>query len=170
MMLTMMMSTRKMMNEPQTAAGVEISVAQESELSTASELRALMAKEMGEDWDQAHAGWRELFVEYFTLKRKSGKSEVFLARKCGTVVGMLTVSLVDDYHSHCRGKQSGRVNAVYVAPEFRRQGIARAMLSHALDWLKDHGCVAARLTSSEEGQGLYMAMGFKPRREFEFPL
>jgi GNAT superfamily N-acetyltransferase len=149
---------------------IEIFPAQASEISIASELRASMAKEMGEDWDKAHAGWRDLFVEYFTLRQASGKSQIFFARKDGNVIGMLTVSLVDDYHSHCRGKQTGRVNAVYVAPQLRRQGIARALMNHALDWLKARGCVAARLNSSEEGVGLYTSMGFKPRREFEFPL
>lgn len=83
---------------------------------------------------------------------------------------MLTASLVDDYHKHCRGKQAGRINAVYVAPAYRRQGVGRALVEQALTWFRERGCESARLNSSEDGEALYRAIGFKPRREMELPL
>lgn len=86
------------------------------------------------------------------------------------IVGMVFVSLLDDYHGYVRDAKSGRVNSVYVVPSYRRKGIARALMLAAMDWLKEKNCVVIRLHSSEEGVPLYESMGFKPRREMEFIL
>jgi len=70
------------------------------------------------------------------------KSNILCTRKDGNVIGMLTVSLVDDYHSHCRGKQSGRVNAVYVTPQLRSPGHRPRFDEPRSRLLKARGCVA----------------------------
>lgn len=150
--------------------GIQIIPAPLAELVHTAALRAAMATEMGHDWDEDHPGWRERFMEYFGDKQKSGQAQLFHAHADGKVIGIAIVSLVDDYHSHARGKQSGRINCVYVVPEYRRRGIARAVMHETLEWLRSKGCVVARLNSSEEGAKLYESIGFVPRREMEFIL
>lgn len=39
----------------------------------------------------------------------------------------------------------GWIDAIAVAPEFQRHGIGRDLLNWAEDWLREHGCVRARL-------------------------
>ncbi len=57
------------------------------------------------------------------------------------------------------------VNNLAVAPNWRRLGIARAMLRHALAESRQLGCVAGYLEvrpSNQAAQALYAAEGFKP--------
>jgi GNAT superfamily N-acetyltransferase len=137
------------------------------DLHIAAEMRGIMAAEMGNDWDTDHPGWRQRFAEYFSNKQKRGDSQTFFARVGDEVIGMATVSLVDEYHAYVRGRLSGRVNSVYVARQHRRKGIGRALMHAALEWLRGKGCAVARLNASEEGVALYESMGFQKRREYE---
>jgi GNAT superfamily N-acetyltransferase len=151
------------MNSPE----IEVSPAQSDELHLVAELRAVMAQEMGENWDNNYSGWRERFVEYFSDKQAIGQSQFFVARAGESVVGIAAVSLVEDYHGYVRGRYAGRVNAVYVAPEIRRRGVARRLMQAGMHWLKQKNCVVVRLNSSAEGQFLYQSLGFKARNEME---
>jgi GNAT superfamily N-acetyltransferase len=54
---------------------------------------------------------------------------------------------------------------MYVYPEFRRQGIARELMSTALEWCRKHGFRSEYLHASENGRRLYEELGFKPTNE-----
>ncbi len=54
---------------------------------------------------------------------------------------------------------------VYTEPEFRRQGIARQVMTTILDWVKAQGFRAVNLHSSVQGRALYEALGFEPTNE-----
>ncbi len=146
---------------------IRIVPATSEDLTMAAELRMVMAMEMGNDWDKDHPGWQQRFAEYLGQKQEGGMAQVFYAHLQDEIVGMLTVSLVDDYHAYVRDKKAGRINAVYVKPGSRRRGIARAMMHSAMDWLRVKNCVEVRLHSSEDGQPFYESLGFRPRREME---
>ena len=148
---------------------IEIIAAASGELGTAAELRRVMAVEMGDDWD-GYPGWPARFVEYLRRRQEAGDLQVFFARSGEEIIGMATVSLIDDYHAYTRGKLAGRVNAVYVLPAYRRRGVALASTSAAMNWLREKGCIAVRLHSSENAVSFYESLGFKSRREMERPL
>lgn len=60
--------------------------------------------------------------------------------------------------------QCGYIWGLYVAPEFRRQGMARQLLTTALDRLYRQGCTACWLTTASdnwEAQPLYLSLGFE---------
>jgi ribosomal protein S18 acetylase RimI-like enzyme len=148
--------------------GITIDAAHPGEMGEAADLRAVMATEMGNHWDDDHPGWRERFVHYFGEKQQAGQAQLFYAKSNQEIVGMVFVSLVDDYHAYVRDNKSGRVNSVYVIPAYRRRGIGQALMHAAMDWLRTKGCVVVRLHSSEDGVALYQSLGFKPRRELEY--
>jgi ribosomal protein S18 acetylase RimI-like enzyme len=53
--------------------------------------------------------------------------------------------------------------AMWVAPEFRRRGVGRAILESALDWMKKRGAKEAQLSVTEgnkEAFSLYRSFGF----------
>ena len=53
--------------------------------------------------------------------------------------------------------------AMWVAPEFRRRGVGRAVLESALDWMKQKGAKEAHLSVTEgniEAFTLYRSLGF----------
>jgi predicted GNAT family acetyltransferase len=53
------------------------------------------------------------------------------------------------------------VQGMYVRPEFRRQGIARAMLSRLLRDDRAHGSRASFLLASHTGAKLYPVVGYE---------
>lgn len=129
-----------------------------------------MAEEMGGDWDIAHPGWRTRFAQYFGGKQCSGRAAVFVALAHGEIVGTAIVSIVDDYRAFALHLASAHVNAVYVAPPFRRQGIARRMVEHAIAWARERKCVRVRLRTSAGGAALYASLGFRTGTEMELML
>jgi GNAT superfamily N-acetyltransferase len=141
-----------------------------AELEIAGELRATMAREMDGNWDVEHPGWREGFVRFFREKQERGDAQLFYAEREGKVVGMAAFSVLDEYRALAFGTPRGWVNSVYVVPEFRRRGIARALMLEGLQWMRRRGCVVARLRTSDEGRPLYEMLGFVEGKEMELEL
>jgi len=59
---------------------------------------------------------------------------------------------------------------MYVEPEFRRRGIARALMQTMVDWCRKEGLVTVDLHASHEGRPLYESMGFRPTNEMRLTL
>lgn len=59
---------------------------------------------------------------------------------------------------------------VYTEPAFRRQGIARQLMSLIIRWLKEQGLHTAYLHASDDGRPLYQSMGFVPTNEMRLEL
>lgn len=60
----------------------------------------------------------------------------------------------------------GEVDSHFVAPEYRRRGIASALLRNALDWLRAGGAVSPRVVvfqANDEAVAFYRRFGFHPR-------
>ncbi len=55
---------------------------------------------------------------------------------------------------------------VYVAPEYRRQGLARRLMTAILDWCEEERIERVALHSSSMGRHLYESLGFVPTNEF----
>jgi GNAT superfamily N-acetyltransferase len=150
---------------------VRIYPASDDELEYAATMRAAMAREMGHDWDGAHPGWRVRFAGFWRDKQAFGASQVFFAESGGgALVGMVIASVSDEYRAVAFGQPRGYINGVYVQPDRRREGIGRELMHAALGWLREKGCVAARLRASEDGRALYTTLGFKPGVEMELSL
>ena len=54
---------------------------------------------------------------------------------------------------------------VYTEPEFRKQGIARQIMSTILTWTREHGLRSVNLHASAEGRPLYEKLGFEATNE-----
>jgi len=59
----------------------------------------------------------------------------------------------------------GFIYNVYVEPEHRRRGIARATLELLHQWAHERGLGALALHASEDGRPLYEALGYLPTNE-----
>ena len=151
-------------------ASVRVRAAELHELETAAALRATMAREMDRDWDSEHPGWREGFVRFFREKQARGDAQLFYAERDGAIVGMAAFSVLDEYRAAAFGKPRGWVNSVYVLPPLRRHGIARELMRAGLVWMRERGCVMARLRTSDEGRPLYESLGFVEGTEMELEL
>jgi ribosomal protein S18 acetylase RimI-like enzyme len=59
-----------------------------------------------------------------------------------------------------------RIGDLFVAPEFRRLGIAKTLMERALEWLRDSGAVSQRVTvlhANDEALAFYRRFGFEVR-------
>ena len=54
---------------------------------------------------------------------------------------------------------------MYVVPEYRRRGIARALMTSCIECATEAGAPAVMLHASEFGQPLYEGLGFQPTTE-----
>jgi GNAT superfamily N-acetyltransferase len=55
-----------------------------------------------------------------------------------------------------------RINNVYTAPDWRRRGLARALIEQVLADCRARGIVYATLAATRDGAALYAALGFAP--------
>jgi GNAT superfamily N-acetyltransferase len=63
------------------------------------------------------------------------------------------------------GSRRGNILNVYTHPDYRQQGMARALMETALGWCRANriGCVI--LHASADGRPLYEALGFQATNE-----
>ena len=100
--------------------------------------------------------------EYF----REGDQTTVLALEEGRVAGCATMCYIDmmPTFSHPSGRRAHLMN-VFTHPDFRRQGIARAMVSLLVDEVRGRGITEISLDATEAGRPLYRALGFRESDE-----
>ena len=71
---------------------------------------------------------------------------VLIARKEGKVAGMCAISLAI---STAEGGWSGEIEDLVIAPEFRRQGLAKLLLDESEKWCRQRGALRMRLNCDD---------------------
>ena len=66
--------------------------------------------------------------------------------------------------SHPTGRRAHLMN-VYTAPDYRRQGLARQMVTALMDEAKARGVTEISLDATQAGRPLYEALGFRANDE-----
>ena len=141
------------------------------ELATTAELRRAMTMEVdGTDYDRAHPGWRERYMKFFGELLQSNRGQFFVADVAGQLIGSAAVYKLANHRSAIVLQQSAYVCTVYVKPEFRRRGIARALTQQAVAWAQRNGCEVVRLRTSPMGRPVYESIGFAQSDELELRL
>ncbi len=136
-------------------------------LGSLSDLREHWAEESGQNLDLLYDGWRNRYVMYLRDKRSRGEGEVFAACDGDAVVGSVLVQIADSYRAAVFGTVTAKVNALYVEPTFRNQGVAKRLMDLALQWAREKGCSGVRLHSSGEAESFYRKLGFVTGSELE---
>jgi aminoglycoside 6'-N-acetyltransferase I len=92
--------------------------------------------------------------EYLVLVARAGGDEP---------VGFAEAGLRHDFVNGCRTSPVGFLEGIYVTPEHRQQGIARAMVDEAMRWARERGVSEfasdARL-DNEASHAFHRAIGF----------
>lgn len=129
-------------------------------------LRCAMFEGMGQDDPEVLGRVAEASRKYFLENMPTGLFRVWVVEIDGELVGSvgLVVHSVPPGPSNTAGKVGYIMNLVTL-PAWRRRGIARALLQHALDVLRAEGVPVASLHASSDGRGLYEELGFAVREE-----
>ena len=102
-----------------------------------------------------------LTEEMFHQLLASPNSHLFFLLKDGQIAGMLTVGI---YHSPTGGK--AWIEDVVVDETFRRQGLSKQLVAHAIEFVKSQQIPSLMLTSNPKriaANKLYQAMGFSQK-------
>ena len=107
----------------------------------------------GEDWRTFHAAELGEILD-------SESTSTWLAEADGKDVGFVAARIVDP------GRRIGEVRIVGVDPIAQRQGIGRALVRHAEDWLDEQGMAVAFIGTGgdpghEPARDLYEALGYR---------
>jgi ribosomal protein S18 acetylase RimI-like enzyme len=126
-----------------------------------------MFEDMGHRDATRLAEMSEAFAPWLRQRIESGQYFAWVAvTEEGVIAGGAGLWLMDWLpHLIGRGERRGNIVNVYVAPEYRRQGIARALTETALDRARSQGIDCVILHASDAGRALYESMGFRATNE-----
>lgn len=95
---------------------------------------------------------------------KNPKEAVFVAEEQNEPLGYAACSLRHDYVEGTSTSPVGYLEAIYVAEEARRQGMAGGLLAACRRWAKEQGCVEFASdceVDNEESLRFHLHMGFE---------
>lgn len=132
-------------------------------LETALKLRREMLGIIyGKDESEFEGEFTRLSEEFF----KNGDQTTVLAYDGDKPVGCATICYITlmPTNDHPAGKRAHIMN-VYTNASYRRQGIARKMVTTLLDEAKARGVTYISLDATESRRPLYKTLGFKENEE-----
>lgn len=127
-------------------------------------LRINQLREEGatEDFDLKPA-----LVDYYDRHMADGTFVSYVAVDGDKIVGTSGMSFVEKppYFSCPTGK-IGLLSSMYTDKDYRRQGIAKKLLSLVVEAARDYGCGSVQITASDMGVLLYTDFGFVKNENF----
>lgn len=89
----------------------------------------------------------------------------FIARtETGVAVGLAEASLRRDYVNGCETSPVAFLEGIYVQPEARRSGVARALVAAVEDWARSQGCsefASDAAVDNVQSHRMHAALGFE---------
>lgn len=91
----------------------------------------------------------------------------WLAMDGDKIVGTSGMSFVEKPpYFGCPNGRIGLLSSMFTSKEYRRQGIAKELLSRVVNEAKEYGCGAVQITASDMGVLLYTDFGFVKNGNF----
>lgn len=117
------------------------------------ELRTLLWPESPDD----HPGEMEAI-------RTSGGLLCVIARNAdGRAIGFAEAAIRHDYVNGCDTSPVGFLEGIFVRPEVRRRGVARALVAAVMDWVRSKGCsefASDAELDNVDSHNMHNALGF----------
>lgn len=136
----------------------------EEDLDTFIKMRINQLKEEGakEDIDLKPA-----LRDYYDRHMADGTFVSWLAVDGDKIVGTSGMSFVEKPpYFGCLSGKMGLLSSMFTDKEYRRQGIAKELLSRVIDEAKEYGCGTIQITASDMGVLLYTDFGFVKNGNF----
>ncbi|MBC7773170.1 MAG: GNAT family N-acetyltransferase [Pyrinomonadaceae bacterium] len=130
-------------------------------------IRAIIARIYADYGDVLDTEREDPHLEHPCDYFRSHAGELWVAEGDGVVAGsggiVLKTTAQPSFHDVCLSKDEFEIKTVYVAHEFRRRGIARRLVTMAIDYARHSGWPRVMLWSDTrfvEAHRLYESMGF----------
>lgn len=112
--------------------------------------------------EEGFATPRPLIAVNFKTMLGDGSCWGALALADGRAIGIVTVTSI----LYVEWGRLGEISDLYVLPEFRRHGVARALVAAAIAWCRERGCASVSVVTTPEGEAshglskVYAKLGF----------
>ena len=91
----------------------------------------------------------------------------WLALDSGKIIGTSGMSIVEKPpYFGCPSGRIGLLSSMFTAKAYRRQGIAKELLSRVVNEARERGCGTVQITASDMGVLLYTNFGFTKNNNF----
>lgn len=135
-----------------------------ADLDTFIKMRITQLREEGatEDLDLKPA-----LYDYYTKHLSDGTFVSWLAVDGDRIVGTSGMSFVEKPpYFGCPSGKIGVLSSMFTDKDYRRQGIAKQLLSKVTEEAREYGCGVVQITASDMGVLLYTDFGFTQNRNF----
>ena len=105
--------------------------------------------------------------DYYIRHLADGTFVSWLAIDDSKIIGTSGMSFVErpPYFS-CPSGKTGILSSMYTNPDYRRNGIAKELLSRVVEEARKYGCGTVQITASDMGVLLYTDFGFVKNGNF----
>lgn len=144
--------------------GIQYRKLTEKDLGTFIEMRICQLREEGakEEVDLIPA-----LLDYYHRHMADGTFVSWLAVDGDRIVGTSGMSFVEKPpYFGCPNGKIGLLSSMFTASDYRRQGIAKELLSRVIGEAKEYGCGSVQITASDMGVLLYSDFGFVKNDNF----
>ncbi|WP_303838571.1 GNAT family N-acetyltransferase [Ruminococcus flavefaciens] len=135
-----------------------------ADLDTFIEMRINQLREEGanEDIDLRHA-----LKDYYTRHMADGTFISWLALDNEKIIGTSGMSIVEKPpYFGCPSGKIGLLSSMFTDKAYRRQGIAKELLTKVVNEAREKGCGTVQITASDMGVLLYTNFGFTKNNNF----
>ena len=136
----------------------------DKELDTFIDTRIKQLREEGatEDIDLKPA-----LRDYYERHMADGTFVSWIALDGDKIIGTSGMSFVEKPpYFGCPNGKIGLLSSMYTSNEYRRQGIAKELLTRVVKEAENYGCGAVQITASDMGVLLYTDFGFQKNGNF----
>ena len=136
----------------------------ENDLDTFIEMRIIQLREEGakEDIDL-----RTALMDYYTRHMADDTFFSWLAVDDEKIIGTSGMSIVEKPpYFGCPSGKIGLLSSMFTDRAYRRQGIAKELLSRVVNEAREKGCGTVQITASDMGVLLYTDFGFTKNNNF----
>ena len=128
---------------------------------------AMRINQLREEGAKEDTDLRPALLDYYTRHTADGTFVSWLAVDGDKIVGTSGMSFVEKPpYFGCPSGKMGLLSSMYTDPEYRRQGIARELLSRVVGEARRYGCGTVQITASDMGVLLYTDFGFVKNGNF----
>lgn len=137
---------------------------------TIKELDAFMdirINQLREEGAKENIDLKPALADYYDRHMKDGTFVSWIALDGDKIIGTSGMSFIEKPpYFGCPNGKIGLLSSMFTAKDYRRQGIAKELLTRVMKEAKEYGCGVVQITASDMGVLLYSDFGFQKNGNF----
>ena len=106
---------------------------------------------------------KNLLVRMLEEMTRLENYRIFIAKDSGNNMGFSVISIRTDYVEGADRSPTGYLEAIYVEPEYRKEGVGKRLVELGEEWCKENGCSqigSDTWISHEKARAFHQKLGF----------